>query len=105
MSYAILCDARAGGELGIDALGLVDRSKTRDLWWTSDDPGLLLIYRNRSAAEHACRRLRMNSPRVVPAAEAVRLLQEQRNEIICSAAMDDIEAGWGGHKVWTGGQS
>lgn len=105
MSYAIICNARKGASLGVGVLGLVDRSKSKSLWWTSDAPNLLLIYQKRDAADFAAKRLRQNRPRVVAADEARRLLSSQsrnicraENEADHAAAMADAEAGWDGHK-------
>lgn len=100
MSYAIICNARKGYDLGITCLALVDRRKTRSTWWTSDSPGLILEYKKRSAAEYACKRLKKNGPIVVPYSDAVRFVSDQNNEIIHNQAMSDAEMGWDAHKDW-----
>lgn len=104
MGYAIICNARKGHNLGVDVLGLVDRSKSKRLWWTSDAPNLLLIYQKRDAADFAAKRLRKNKPRVVPADEARRLLTSQSRNICRAeieadhaAAMAEAEAG---ARIW-----
>lgn len=105
MPYAIICKARKGHNLGVSILGLVDRAKSKRLWWTSDDPCLLICYRKHSAAQFAAGRLRMNAARVVPLDEATRLLASQAKHI--RYAMSEIdhqdalmasEDGWDGHK-------
>ena len=96
--YAIVCEARTGASLGITTLALVDRSKSRDAWWTSDDPTLAINYSSEHAAAFVAKRLKMNRPRVVPFADAARLLDEQAAEIIHHEAMSDAEQGWDGHK-------
>lgn len=98
MGYAILCDARAGEGLGIHTLALVDRSRSRRLWWTSDDWSIAINYRSRSAAEFAARRLHHNNARVVPFEAAMSMLREQAKEITHIEAMNACEVGWDGHK-------
>jgi len=108
MSYAIICDARKGGKLGVDTLALVDRSKSRRLWWTSDNPRIAISYRSRDAAEFAAGRLRRNRARVVPFDQAVRILNQQaegvrdaEREFEHQSALAACEEGWDGHKLWT----
>lgn len=101
--YAIVQEVRAGGDRGIEILGLVDRAKTRRQWWTSDDPSLLIRYGSRRAADSACGRLRFNNATVVPFRAAKAQLEEQRRAVEHAEAMDAVEAGWDGHKVWGGG--
>jgi len=96
--YAIICDARNGRSLGVKFLALVDRSKTKTLWWTSDDPWLAIRYRSKKAASYACKRLRMNNPRVVDFDEMAAALQEQGICIVDALAAADMETGWDGHK-------
>jgi len=73
--YGIICRAKTGK--GITRLALVDRTKTRRLWWTSDDPAIALCYERKNAAEFACGRLKKNSPRVVTFDEACQMLRYQ----------------------------
>ncbi|KSF20025.1 hypothetical protein AO935_15455 [Pseudomonas aeruginosa] len=100
MGFAIICDARAGEGLGIDTLALVDRRKTRSLWWTSDDWSIAINYQKRDAAEFAAKRLKKNRARVVPFEQALRTLQAQARAIR-EAGDDDwdhpFESGFGGH--------
>jgi hypothetical protein len=98
VGYAIICDSRKGGGIGIDTLALVDRKLTKSTWWTSDDTGKILNYRKLSAADFACKRLRKNHARVVDYKDACRIISEQANEIIHHEAMSSIEEGWDGHK-------
>ncbi len=105
MAYAIICDARKGESLGVHTLALVDRKKSRRLWWTSDSPNLILRYEKRAAADFACRRLRKNNPVVVDADMADRILKRQaasiidaENERIHQDACDDPS--WDAHKDW-----
>lgn len=110
-TYSILCESQQGSELGVSVLGLVDRRKTKRLWWTSDDPALLLRYESREAAEYACKRLQHNTPRVVTSRYAEECLSGQRQCIADAkehetqehqAAMDAVEWGWDGHKTFSG---
>ncbi|CAD5377317.1 hypothetical protein OF001_U20244 [Pseudomonas sp. OF001] len=98
MSYAVICDARAGESLGIQFLALVDRSRSRKQWWTSDDPSIAINYRSLSAARYAARRLHHNNARVVPFQSAVKWLREQAKEILHNEALSACEAGWDAHK-------
>lgn len=102
-TYSILCESQQGSELGVSVLGLVDRSKSKRLWWTSDEPALLLRYESREAAEYACKRLKHNSARVVTSRYAEECLSGQRQCIADhEAAMDAVEWGWDGHKAFSG---
>lgn len=103
MGFAIICDARSGERIGIETLALVDRRLTRRQWWTSDDVGLILNYRNRAAAEFAASRLRRNKARVVPIEHALALIGEQARELDHYEVMSGVEDGWDGHKCWIGG--
>jgi hypothetical protein len=103
--YAIICDARKGRNLGINTLALVDRGKTKKLWWTSDNPDLILGFHKKSAAEFALSRLKMNNPRIASLNEAKTEIASQRKAI--NEAMDCLEEdtahmenelGWEGHK-------
>ena len=96
--FAIICDARAGQDKGIEVLALVDRKKSKNIWWTSDDASIILGYVKESAAISACNNINFNSPRVVPLKVAVQFIKEQESEIMNNAALDDAEAGWDGHK-------
>lgn len=99
MDYAIICDARneKGQEIGIRTLAMVDRSKRRDVWWTSDDADSIMRFANRGAAERKCRSLRHNYPRVVSFADAVKEINEQ-DEAASEASGEFADLGWDGHK-------
>ena len=98
MGFAIICDARKGGSLGITTLALVDRSKTKRLWWTTDDSNIILNYRKKSAAEFAVSRLRRNNARIVSFNEAVSIIQDQESTIEYHDIMSGCELGWDAHK-------
>ncbi len=98
MTFGIICNARKGESLGIGVLALVDRSKSKRRWWTSDEAGIALQYRSLEAARFACRRLRRNEPRVVPFADVVSLLRKQSREIEMAQALADIDQSWDAHK-------
>lgn len=87
--FAIIQNARKGGALGIDILGLVDRARSKRFWWTSDNANILICYRKKSAADFAADRLKLNSARVVPFEYAARLISQQSQEI--SRAEFDLE--------------
>jgi len=98
MSYAIICDARQGWKLGISELALVDRKKTRKLWWTSDSSYLIFKFRLKSAAEYSLKRLKRNNARIVSYDCAVNIIDNQENEIMDKEATTDMELGWDAHK-------
>lgn len=98
--FAIVCDARCGESLGVHSLALVDRSKCRSMWWTSDEPEIAIRYARQSAARFAARRLKRNNARVVPFDEAVSILTDQARGIDHASAMSDAEQGWESHKEW-----
>lgn len=88
MKYTIVCDAKRGKELGISILALVDRSKVNDMWWTSDQPNLILFYHNKSAANFAMSRIQhrdwcpeVGNFRIVPLNKAKQIIQDQRDAI------------------------
>jgi len=92
MSYAIICDARQGWKLGISTLALVDRSKTKRTWWTSDSEHLIFRFELRSAAEYSLRRLRRNRARIVSYSYACSIINEQDKDIMHNEAQ--AEDGW-----------
>ena len=98
MRYSIICDAQTGESFGIEKLALVDRDKSRDIWWTSDNPDLILSYRKKSSAEFACRRLNYNNPTVVSLKEAQEIIETQRKDIEYQECMNETEQGWESHK-------
>lgn len=96
--FAILCDARNKNRGTIDTLALVDRSKDKTLFWTSDDPFIMKVFANREAAKSALSKLRFNSPRVVSLDSALESIQEQQSLIGDDAAYAESECGWDAHK-------
>lgn len=79
--FSIICDAREGQSLGIYHLALVDRSSGVREWWTSDKPHGIMRFMKRSAAEYSLSRFKFNNPRIVSYAEAVTLIEGQRDSI------------------------
>jgi len=98
MKYAIVCDARKGKDLGITHLALVDRSRFRQFWWTSDGIDFIKTFNNKEEAQKVCNKYKYNNPRVVDYKEVVELLKSQNEEIIHNEALVSVEAGWDGHK-------
>lgn len=98
MGWSIICRARQGHRMGIRCLALVDRSKSKSGWWTSDNTCIILHYRSKTAAEYACKRLRRNKPEVVTYECAVRLIKEQDCLIMEHEATEAMGEGWDGHK-------
>ncbi|WP_116082050.1 hypothetical protein [Tropicimonas sp. IMCC34011] len=105
--YAIICNARKGASMGISTLALVDRAKSKSLWWTDHNSELAMKYRKRSAAEFAASRLKQNNARVVSSAFAHAILSRQFRAIVTAEreaddakCMDAAEAGWDAHKTW-----
>ena len=99
MGFSIICDARCGGKLGITTLALVDRSKSKRSWWTSDRADLVLNYRKESAAKFACGRLIKNNARVVSYSDAIGIIKAQDSEITYHEASRGSEVGWDAHKI------
>jgi hypothetical protein len=106
--FAILCDAREGRDMGIRVLALVDRSKERRLWWTSDNPSIVRAYDSREEAQDACNKLGRNNPRVVSFDKMKRKIVAQTQEIAEAErehenrqVMDDAEMGWDAHKDYS----
>lgn len=99
MTYAIICDARKGHNLGIDILALVDRAKSRRYWWTSDNPHIMINYRSKRAAQFACKRLRRNNARIVDYSFAVKCVAAQNKNISeYEDYIDDYDQSWDAHK-------
>lgn len=108
MGYAIICNARKGrnkGNKGIKFLALVDRDKSKNLWWVSDNPSLIIDFYKEETAIKTCKRLKLNKPRVVPYQHAVSIISRQgenlweaEKESMHEAAMYSVEEGWDGHK-------
>ena len=96
--YSIICEARKGHDLGISHIALVDRSKTKDTWWTSDNSHLIMCFKKRSAAEFSLRKIKRNNPKIVSFDEAKDIIDEQRDIIDMDEAMAMSEQGWDGHK-------
>lgn len=96
--FAIIRDADAGHSLGIGVLMLVDRAKSKQQWWTSDESHLGICYRSESAARFVAGRLRHGRPRVIDFDQAASAIRRQANELMHEQAMSDAEGGWDGHK-------
>lgn len=96
--YAIMSIARKGQDLDIEYLALVDRRKTKKLWWTSDNTDLIMSFQRRSAAEEVLSNLKYNNPHIVRSAVAHAIIEDQCKRIIHHQASMDNEAGWEGHK-------
>lgn len=88
--WAIICDARMGEAYEIETLALVNRRVSTDSWWTSDDVETMMRFTHREAALRSVVRLKHNNPRVVPFADAVRIIANQQVLSLQAAAkMDD----------------
>jgi len=103
MPFAIICNARKGHNMGVRILGLVDRKISKRLWWTSDNPGLLVVYRKRSAADFCANRLKKNGARVVDADMAMERLRDQAAAIRETEAQqlhwqNEEDRSWDAHK-------
>ena len=95
MAYAIVCDARKGADLGISHLALVDRRKSRELWWTSDDSNLILKFESKLKAQQRLRRLKHNNPQILDYNMAVEWIEDQEREIL---EMTEGDPSWDAHK-------
>lgn len=84
--YGIICNARKGK--GISILALVDRGRSKRLWWTSDNANIAICYESKSAAEFAASRLTKNNVRVEPFVRVQQLLNMQH------ATRQRLEAEW-----------
>ena len=105
MTYCITSNARKGSGLGVQKLFLVDRTKSKRLWWTSDNPQIIIKYKSLAAAEYALSRLNFNSPKIISEKQAVSEILAQARKIDKSSiendrqsALDAMESGWDGHK-------
>ena len=108
--YAIICDARSGRNIGVTRLALIDRRKTRRMWWTSDNKSLVQSFSDKSEAQAKADQLSQNNARVVPYAKAVSMMEEQAIKIRQAeqdlarqkdhdANMEDPDLSWDAHKV------
>ncbi|MFZ3584428.1 hypothetical protein ACOI1H_20025 [Loktanella sp. DJP18] len=52
--FAIICKARKGAEQGVHKLALVDRTKSRTLWWTDKNPSIIEQFASEAAAQDRC---------------------------------------------------
>ena len=105
--YGIICNARKGKGLGVGVLALVDRSRSKRLWWTSDNANIAICYRSRSAADFAARRLKKNAVRVVEFRDVQRLLADQARNISeverereHQSILNEMDQGWDAHKSY-----
>ena len=99
MSYAIICNARKGRELGITTLAYVDRSMTVKRWWTSDNKHIVMRFFKKAAAESHCGKLLKNNARIEDYDEAVKQISLQKFVINnCNTRHDEGPEGWDGHK-------
>ena len=95
MGYAIICKARKGRELGIEYLALVDRNKTRHIWWTSDNPELIMKFNKESVARVQASKLARNEPEVIAYTQACRYITEQETEL---THHEEPDQSWDAHK-------
>lgn len=79
--WTVVCDARHGNGLGVGHVVLVDQEKDKSLWWTSDDPTIIMSYQRKPLADRACARFRHNNPRVVTVESAMQLLAHQNRNV------------------------
>jgi len=103
--FAIICNARKGSTQGIHTLALVDRTKCRTLWWTSDNRRIIEAFATKPVAEARAKALSKNTPRVVSLDYAKDLMKRQGEAVDEHAAekdrlagLDAVEWGWDGHK-------
>lgn len=103
--FGIICNARKGRSLGIDVLALVDRTRNKNRWWTSDNPNIAICYTSEPAALFAASRLRKNNVRVVPfsrlkslLSSQVEAIEEAERDADHQNGMAAVEFGWDGHK-------
>lgn len=72
--YCIMTDSRENER---QCVGLVDRTKTKRKWWTATEVKLLIVFRDKAAADRHCRKYKHNNPRVVSYQEAFDTLRYQ----------------------------
>jgi hypothetical protein len=60
-------------------LFLIDRSKTKSSWWSTELDNNVLYMRNIKAARRICNKLKHNSPRVITVKEARKLAEKNAN--------------------------
>jgi hypothetical protein len=109
--YAIICKARSGKDKGVRILALVDRKKTRRLWWTSDNIAHIQTFDTLHEAETRAGRLTQNSVRVLPYEKVCNKIRAQNQRILAAQesrdriqddrdCLDAVELGWDAHKAW-----
>tara|TARA_R110000772_G_scaffold61076_1_gene137671 strand:+ start:276 stop:548 length:273 start_codon:yes stop_codon:yes gene_type:complete len=59
-------------------LALVDRLKTQELWWTADDPKLVMKFHKKHAADHSAARLK--GAVVILFEHALKTITEQKDK-------------------------
>lgn len=59
-------------------LSLVDRLKTQELWWTADDPELVMKFHKKHAADHSAARLK--GAVVVSFEDALKTITQQKEK-------------------------
>ena len=106
--YAIICNARNKKGIenyNIQKLALVDRRKTKSLFWTSDDSTLIMKFNTLNGAKIALSKLKYNSPKIVEFSEAARIInnnsysyEAKRNEMESYVSYYGDELGWDAHK-------
>ncbi len=97
MTYAIICDANQGQEFGINKLALVDRTKNKRLWWTSDNSSIIMNFKKKELAEAVLKRLHHNNPQIVSFQIALNMINNQSEQLMAESS-DDYELGWDAHK-------
>jgi hypothetical protein len=90
--YAIIQKAKSEHPI-IQTLALVDRSMTKQFWWTSDCPSLVMGFVKKSAAEYSAKKLR--GVKVVPYETAQKIVRTQRK--MCSRMKEEQENGFSVH--------
>lgn len=75
---AIICDARKGNE-NFDYLALVDRSKSKKSWWTSDESLIIKNFSSINEANSALCKINFNNPKIVKYEDAERIIKNQSN--------------------------
>lgn len=95
MGFVIASDSRKRDEV----LYMVDRRKQKASFWSNrlED---VFVYQLRPEAEAKANSLRFNNARVMTLSEARRFDDERMREEEHHGAMNTMESGWDGHKVW-----
>ena len=60
---------------------MVDRNLTKDQWWTSDDPTIIMEFYKKRVTEKTLKKLKHNNPKIVSSEKAREIVRKQKKNI------------------------